>query len=287
MLTFQGNVKNPVFSILIPTWNNLDYLKLCLEGIRLNSTYSHQIIVIINEGSDGTLDWVKSQPDLTYLFSEVNMGICTGMNNGAKLALTPYLLYMNDDMYPLPGWDKVLKDEVEQIPGDAFFLSSTMIEPHDTGNPCVVVKNFGTDIASFKKDELLKSFQDLYRNDWNGATWPPNLLTKKYWDLVGGLGEEYSPGMYSDPDLSMKLWQSGVRYFKGMGTSLVYHFGTKSTGRIRQNNGKKVFIRKWKITPGDFAKIYLKNGSPFNGPLTEIRLNPFIKLKGFVKKMLG
>ena len=38
-----------MFSILIPTFNNIDYLKLCIESIRKNSKFNHQIIVHINE----------------------------------------------------------------------------------------------------------------------------------------------------------------------------------------------------------------------------------------------
>ena len=48
-----------MFSILIPTYNNLEYLKVCINSIRKNSKFSHQIIVHINEGTDGTLEYVK------------------------------------------------------------------------------------------------------------------------------------------------------------------------------------------------------------------------------------
>ena len=34
-----------MFSIIIPTFNNLDYLKLCIKSIRQNSKYSHQILL--------------------------------------------------------------------------------------------------------------------------------------------------------------------------------------------------------------------------------------------------
>ena len=54
------NSESNLFSILIPTWNNLDFLKLCIESIRKNSCFQHQIIVYVNDGSDGTLDWVRS-----------------------------------------------------------------------------------------------------------------------------------------------------------------------------------------------------------------------------------
>ena len=44
------------FSILIPTWNNLEFLKICIGSIRRNSTFDHQIIIHVNDGSDGTLE---------------------------------------------------------------------------------------------------------------------------------------------------------------------------------------------------------------------------------------
>ena len=48
-----------MFSIIIPTFNNLDYLKLCLKSLKKNSNYEHDIIIFINEGNDGTLTYVK------------------------------------------------------------------------------------------------------------------------------------------------------------------------------------------------------------------------------------
>ncbi len=48
-----------MISIVIPTYNNLDYLKLCLNSIKKNSKYSHEIKLHINDGSDGTLEFAK------------------------------------------------------------------------------------------------------------------------------------------------------------------------------------------------------------------------------------
>ena len=38
-----------MFSIIIPTWNNLDFAKLCVESIRKNSAYQHQVILHVND----------------------------------------------------------------------------------------------------------------------------------------------------------------------------------------------------------------------------------------------
>ena len=49
-----------MFSIIIPTFNNLDYLKLCLYSIKKNSSFDHEIIIHINEGTDGTKSFLKN-----------------------------------------------------------------------------------------------------------------------------------------------------------------------------------------------------------------------------------
>ena len=57
------------FSIIIPTYNNLGYLKVCLESLKKNSEFNHDIIVHINEGSDGTKTYIE-QNKVNYIFYE-------------------------------------------------------------------------------------------------------------------------------------------------------------------------------------------------------------------------
>ena len=62
----KGNTAtNAKFSIVIPSWNNLAYLQLCIESIKKNSIYTHEIIVHINEGIDGKMDWIKEKKDIS------------------------------------------------------------------------------------------------------------------------------------------------------------------------------------------------------------------------------
>lgn len=240
------------FSIIIPSWNNLGFLKLCVESIRKNSACRHQIIVHVNEGSDGTLDWVRAQ-GLDYTWSERNLGVCLAANSMRSKVKTDYIFYLNDDMYLLPGWDKALWDEIARLPDNRFFLSGTMIQPHnrlDVG----ILANYGDSLETFEEERLLREYMSYPKEDWLGATWPPNLLHRDVWDLVGGYSIEYTPGMYSDPDLSAKLWMAGVRHFKGLGACRAYHFETKTTGRIKKNDGAMQFMFKWGITNATFRR---------------------------------
>lgn len=275
------------FCLLIPTWNNLEYFKLCIHSIIKNSHYEVQIIAIINDGSDGTLKWVQNQKEIDYVHATENIGICYGLNIARSLIKSDYIVYVNDDMYLLPGWDTILYEEINQINSKSFMLSCTMIEPIDTGNPSVVVKNYGTDIESFKEELLLKEFSGLHRNDWSGSTWPPNVVHTDMWDLVGGLSVEFSPGMYSDPDFARKLFDAGVRIFKGKGNSLVYHFGSKSTKRVRRNNGRKTFILKWGITANTFVREYLHQGNPYTFIQVAPKMSPRASLINRLKRIFS
>jgi len=244
--------KQPLFSILIPSWNNLPFLRLCVESIRKNSTFQHQIIIHVNEGSDGTLAWVE-QNGFDHTYTAENAGVCIAMNMMRPLVKTDYMLFLNDDMYVLPEWDKALWEEIKSLSDNRFFLSSTTIQPH-TRSSAVINQDYGDTVETFREQALLDEYRSLQKPDWRGATLPPNIVHRDVWDLVGGYSVELSPGMYSDPDFTAKLWLCGVRYMKGLSSSRIYHFETKSTSRIRKNKGQMQFLLKWGMTYRTFRQ---------------------------------
>ncbi|MBS1160450.1 MAG: glycosyl transferase family 2 [Proteobacteria bacterium] len=248
-----------MFSIIIPTWNNLPLLQLCIRSIRQNSAFPHQIIVHVNDGSDGTLAWVRAQ-GITHTASPENVGICLAVNEAAMHATHDYILYLNDDMYCCPGWDSALADKLKLLDTDLFMLSGTMIEPRDTNNPCAIVRNYGDDVGNFDEAGLLAELPEINKEDWFGATWPPTLVSRRWWCMVGGYSSEFSPGMSSDNDFSMKMWHAGCRIFLGVGSSFVYHFQCKSTGKVKKNDGGRQFLHKWGMRQSVFDRYYLRRG---------------------------
>ncbi len=146
--------------------------------------------------------------------------------------------------------------------------------------------DYGSDIKEFCEAKLLKNYRNIEKKDWYGSTWPPNIVHIDLWDLVGGMSIEFSPGMYSDPDFSAKLWKSGVRVFKGIGKSKVYHFGSKSTKRIKTNIGSNLFLSKWGITANTFSNQILKSGKKYKSELGNIKLSNKYLIKNFAKTML-
>ena len=259
-----------MISIVIPTYNNLKYLELCLKSLKNNSFYKHEIIIHINEGSDGTLEFIKKQ-GYKYTISESNIGLCSAINKAAKLVSNKYILYSHDDMYFCPDWDRVLMKEVKIIKHDKFYFSGTMIEAY-SGH---IRFNFGETLEDFKEYELLSKYKSINFYDHQGTHFAPHLVSTNLWNKVGGFSEEFNPGIGSDPDFNMKLWKEGVRIFKGLNDFKVYHFGSLTTRKkknFKQNRGDRTFLKKWGITIKFFKKHYLKSKTKYYGPLSEPKL---------------
>ncbi|MFN5168542.1 MAG: glycosyltransferase family 2 protein [Cyclobacteriaceae bacterium] len=275
---------NYVFSVLIPSWNNLTYLQKCIDSLRKNSSYRHQIIVHVNEGIDGTLEWVKDQ-GLDYSYSEKNAGVCYGFNSPATLATTDYVVLSDDDFYFAPAWDEPLWQEIQSLNHAYFCISGTMMEHSTSTNRCALAPyNYGTSVDSFDETRFLREHATVPFHDWTGGNWYPMVLHKKIWQLIGGLSTEFSPGMGSDPDMMMKLWEAGVRYYKGICSSRVYHFISRSTARVKKNDGHTQFLLKWGMSISTFYKTHLRMGEKFEGPTPEAAIPYGLILKDKLKR---
>jgi len=260
-------------SIIIPTFKNFDYLRLCITSIEKNSKYSHQIIVHIN-GTDEKTENFLLDNKIEYTKSTENLGLCSGVNIAAKKSTTEYIMYSHDDMYYLPKWDLHLENEIKNIKNEFFYLSLTHISSMTAvkGDLQHITFDCGSVLENFDENKLLANFEQFKFRDLQGSHWAPHIIHKNIWTKIGGFSEEFNPGFASDPDLNMKLWNLGVRIFKGLSKSRVYHFGsitTRKNKKIIKNNGKKTFLIKWRCTVEFFTKHYLKRGSTYYGPLLE------------------
>ena len=208
-----------MFSIIIPTYKNLSYLKLCLNSIEKNSKFNHQVIIHVNEGTDGTLEYVRKK-NLNFTYNSENAGVCVAFNRAAKLAKSKYLVLGHDDMYFCPNWDVEFKNEIDKINLKDFFLSGTMVQPFNS----YIHLNCGDNAENFDEKKLLTELPKIKYNNFQGTHWQPSLIPTETWQKVNGFSEEFSPGLGSDPDFNKKLWDIGVRIFKGLGNCRVYHF---------------------------------------------------------------
>ena len=285
------------FSIIIPTFNNLEYLKLCINSIKKNSEFSHEIIVHNNGDQEPTNSFLDKN-QIIYTQNGGNIGITGGVNTGAKKASTDYIVYAHDDFYFMPGWDSAWANEIYKLKDNNFYLSGTMVQNGQVNFDC------GETVDTFNEEKLLSNHHKINYFDFQGSTWAPHLIHKDLWNRVGGFSEEFFPGTGSDPDLNLKLWNVGVRIFKGVGKCKVYHFGSIVTRKKFKNNinvitdsgrkGAKIFLKKWGFSIKFFTKHYLRGCkttkfkkiicNKYDGPLDEPNKNLIFYIELLIDK---
>lgn len=251
------------FCIVIPSWNNLEYLKKCIGSISVYSQFPHQIVVHLNEARPNEESYLYSI-GIKYTSSRTNIGVCGAVNKAARLCKKPLIMYANDDMFFLPGWDVELYAFQNKHKFDEkIWLSSTMIEPFGERPEMIAPYNYGKTCDDFQELRLLGGLERLRSKNpnINGTTWPPNVMHKSMFDKIGGFSEEFFPGFGSDPDLAKKMWDQGVRNFVGVGRSLVYHFQCVTTAKVsNMNNGHEIFKQQHGISMTHFVDNMLQRG---------------------------
>lgn len=257
-----------MFSVIIPTFNNINYLKLCLYSLKKNSKFDNEIIFHINEGNDGSLEFIKKR-HFKYSYSSTNEGVCVAFNKAANLATKKYLILGHDDMYFCPDWDYFFHEELKKTTDIDFFLSGTMVQPFES----YINLDCGKNYMDFNEDKLLNELPKINHYDFQGTHWQPSLIPVSTWKKVSGFSEEFSPGLGSDPDFNMKLWKIGVRLFKGLDKVRVYHFSSVSLRKKAWNNGARTFLLKWGISIKFFKKYYLRSDRIFDGKLKNPQIN--------------
>ena len=98
-------------SIIIPTWNLVDYLRECLSKIVANTTtgLTYEIIVVDNGSTDATPEFLGSEKlaeilrrhaikGLRVITNETNLGYGPACNQGIEAAGGEVICFLNNDV---------------------------------------------------------------------------------------------------------------------------------------------------------------------------------------------
>ncbi len=84
-------------SVVILTWNRRDELKHTLDHVSNHLDALHEVIVVDNGSTDGTLEMLAERPWVTTLKPDEDLGVDQGRNLGAETADGELVLFLDDD----------------------------------------------------------------------------------------------------------------------------------------------------------------------------------------------
>ena len=108
----RTNTNVPVVSVVIPTYNQADYLREAIDSVLQQSFNDYEIIIVNNFSTDHTQDIVESfnDPRITFVNLKNNGIIAASRNKGIELSKGKYVAFLDSDEYWYPGKLKICMD---------------------------------------------------------------------------------------------------------------------------------------------------------------------------------
>jgi len=249
-----------MISFIIPTRNNLPYLKLAYASIR--KWYpTYEIVILDDNSTDGTKDWLWELRDKdTNLKSNTHEGKQVGhtvlYDQGIKVASNDIFTIFHADMVCGPNYVENLTKHLKR----GGVVAATRIEPplHPPGKE-KIVKDFGTYTEDFKEQEFLdfcKSEQELQKDNTTKGIFAPWAMYKDDFFSIGGHDKLFAPFPYEDSDIFQRMILKGYD-IKQSRDAFVYHFtcrGHRWTKEVQKDDSfyklccaknMSHYLRKW------------------------------------------
>jgi len=241
-------------SIIILTYNNLEYTRKCLDSVyRHTDGLDFEVVVVDNASSDGTRvflqDLVKEYPNLRLIFNHENQGFARGNNLGAAEAKGDCIVFLNNDVIVTKGW---LKGLIGHLQDDEIGMVGPVT--NSSGNESRIEVDY-TDPSD------IDAFAERYTRAHRGQAFQINMLPflcvalpMKVFKEVGPLDERFGVGMFEDDDYALRLKQKGYKILCAEDV-YVHHFGGMSFNQLgiikywklfAQN--REIFEKKWGVS---------------------------------------
>src|SRR5262249_36677294 len=116
-----GKPEQPLASIAILTLNGLVHTRLCLESIERCTPEPHELLIVDNGSTDGTVEFLSAyaaaRPNVRLVLNAENRGFAGGNNQALAVAGGRYAVLLNNDTVVTDGWLTCLMRAVERTPG--------------------------------------------------------------------------------------------------------------------------------------------------------------------------
>ena len=193
---------------VVVTYNRLELLKECITALKNQTRKLDEIIVVNNDSTDGTKEWLETQEDLTIITQE-NSGSAGGQYTGIKTAYEKgydWIWCMDDDAEPLTnaleGINKYVKDDIAAICPDVLNEKGERLIYHRGNIELNKIKSFV--LQEPINDSLLK--KEVVSIDF--ASFVGILINRKAVDQIG-LPNKFFFIHHDDVEYSLRLKKFG------------------------------------------------------------------------------
>lgn len=242
----------PKASVIVLTYNNLEFTKACLWSLEQFTDYPNwELVIVDNNSSDGTQDFLRDYAarhgHVRLVLNAENQGFAAGNNRGLEVAGGDYLVLLNNDTFVTRGW---LHDLVRHLSCNPR-LGLVGPVTNNIGNEAKL------DIEYADMGEMARRARDYTRRHPREllpvrvvAFFCVALPTRVYRE-VGGLDEAFGIGFFEDDDYCNRVRAAGYEVAIADDVFVHHHlsasFNALAAERKRQlfETNKAIYEAKW------------------------------------------
>ncbi|WFR64756.1 glycosyltransferase family 2 protein [Paenibacillus amylolyticus] len=241
-LVFEG------VSIIIPTYNQREYVLQCVSSIEKHTPAPFEIIVVDNASKDGTAKAMLRKGGMVRVAAlDQNRGFAGGVNHGLMMARGRHIVVLNNDTLVTPGW---LDNMMACLASDPKIGVVGPVTNYIGGDQQIEVP--------YRELEEMWPFAathnrpnaDKHRitDRLVGFCW---LFSRELLERVGYLDEGYAVGNYEDDDWIIRVKLAGYQLAVA-GDAFIHHFGSVSMKALGEQDfavvnkdNEQFYNQKW------------------------------------------
>ncbi len=236
----------PRVTLVIPVYNHIAHTLACLRALAAHPPQLDVEIVVVDDGSsDATEAQLPQVQGLHYHRRASNGGFIAACNDGIALARGDYVVLLNNDTIPQPGWLDRLINTFAQHPS-AGLVGAQLVYPDGRLQESGGVVFADGSAWSYGRFESADDPRYAYVRAMDYCSGAAIALPRALLQTLGGLDRRYMPAYYEDTDLAFAVRAAGYRVLV-QPASVVVH-GYENQAKLESDIAKhrSLFADKWK-----------------------------------------
>jgi len=249
--------------VIIPIYNSLDWLKLCVESIFKNTNYDilGTVYLLDDCSSEETVNYLKEVERkygnlVKYIRNNTNLGFVKTCNKGLKLSTSSYALLLNTDCLVSANAIEKMANAMNKNKKIGLLCPISSVAAN-LSYPIPLGLNFMQVNETFEKQFSGKTF--------DACTVVGNclMISRECINKVGYLDEIFGKGYTEETDYQFKAHEKGF-LAKVLIDTYVYHqcrvsFGESEEQLAIREEHLKIFFERWHDEYDKKYAKYVKN----------------------------
>ena len=250
----HDNMVPALSSIIILTFNQLEYTKMCVKSLCKHTPETHEIIFVDNGSTDGTVKWLTrlTQENENYKLIEnkKNLGFAKGSNQGIEASQGEFILLLNNDVVVAEGWLSGLLDCLQHAPDAGIVgpMTNNISGPQQINDD------------SYRSVNFIDRYAEQFRGQHRHRRIPLRrivgycmLFKRVLVEQIGMLDETFGTGNFEDDDICLRAALAGYKNYIA-GDVFIHHYGSRSFNGNKIDysasisGNRKIIEKKWELS---------------------------------------